>query len=278
MAQEQWTSGGLTFDVRVGGPAQGDPVLLLHGFPQNSGEWGAVSLRLHEAGYQTIAPDQRGYSPGARPTAVEEYRTEKLVEDAIGLLDARGLESVHLVGHDWGAAVAWALAAAHPQRVRTLTALSVPHPAAFTTAIRTDREQRRKSVYMLFFRRSRVPERVLLAFDARPLRAAFRGAGLTPTQIAAYVEPLQQSGALTGALNWYRAMSGRDSGATKPVSVPTTFIWSNQDVAIGRAGAVACALYVEGEYRFVELDGLSHWLPDEAPDRVAEIILDRIEK
>jgi pimeloyl-ACP methyl ester carboxylesterase len=276
MAQEQWTSGDLTFDVRVGGPTQGDPVLLLHGFPQNSAEWGAVSSRLHAAGYQTIAPDQRGYSPGARPTEVEAYRMERLVEDVIGLLDSRGLDSVHLVGHDWGAAVAWSVAATHPERVRTLTALSVPHPAAFATAIRTDREQRRKSKYMLFFRRAGVSEKALLAFNAQLLRSSFKGAGITPTEVATYVDPLKQPGALTAALSWYRAMSGRDSATTKPVTVPTTFVWSTEDVAIGRAGAATCGLYVEGDYRFVELDGLSHWLADEAPDRIAEIILDRI--
>ena len=276
MAQEQWTCGGLTFDVQVDGPAQGDPVLLLHGFPQNSTEWRAVAARLQAAGYQTIAPDQRGYSPGARPEDVREYRMDRLVSDAVALLEHRGLASAHVVGHDWGAAVAWSLTAAHPERVRTLTAISVPHPAAFAAALRSERDQRRKSAYMLFLRRPKTPERVLLAFDARAMRRLLRRSGMSKAEIQGYVEPLQQPGALTAALNWYRASSGRVAAATPPVTRPTTFLWSDRDPAIGRGSAEACGQYVESNYRFVELNGLNHWLPDQAPDRVAEAILARM--
>lgn len=277
MAQEQWKCGGLSFDVRVEGPSEGEAVLLLHGFPQNAAEWNPVAARLQAAGYQTIAPDQRGYSPGARPDDVREYRMERLVSDAVALLDHRDLPSAHVVGHDWGAAVAWSLTAAHPERIRTLTAISVPHPAAFAAALRNDREQRRKSAYMHFLRRPKSPEKVLLAFDALVLRRLLRRSGMAKAVIDSYVEPLQRPGALTAALNWYRASSGRVAAATPPVTRPTTFLWSDQDPAIGRGGAEACGQYVENDYRFVDFDDLGHWLPDRAPDRVAEAILARME-
>ncbi|TQS42320.1 alpha/beta fold hydrolase [Cryptosporangium phraense] len=271
----RYTSDGLTFDVRTGGPPDGEPIVLLHGFPQNAGEWDAVTARLNEAGYRTFAPDQRGYSPDARPKAVEQYRTDHLVNDVIALLDAFDLESAHVVGHDWGAVVAWHLAGRHPHRVRTLTALSVPHPRAFRAALKTDAEQRRKSTYMLFFQRPWIAERVLLAFGARSLRGVFRGAGLSRDEVDAYVRPLRKRGALTAALNWYRAMSGRDAAEAAPIRVPTTYIWSDRDQALGRAGAENCGTYVESDYEFVELGGLSHWLPDQAPDRIADLILTR---
>ncbi|MFI5956547.1 alpha/beta fold hydrolase [Cryptosporangium sp. NPDC051539] len=272
----RYTADGLTFDVTIGGPADGEPIVLLHGFPQNAGEWDRVVEPLHEAGYRTFAPDQRGYSPGARPREIADYRTDHLVADAVALLDAFGLESAHLVGHDWGAVVAWHLAGRHPDRVRTLTALSVPHPRAFRTALRENSEQRRRSTYMLFFKRKWVAERALLAFGARQLRKVFDGSGLTPQQVDAYVEPLREKGALTAALNWYRAMSGRDAAEAEPVRVPTTYVWSDGDRALGRAGAELCGTYVESDYEFVELDGLSHWLPDQVPDRIAELIVTRV--
>src|SRR6185312_6822929 len=127
---EQVRVGELTFDVRVGGPIDGAAVMLLHGFPENASMWSGVEPALHAAGLRTIAPDQRGYSPGARPDGVEAYSMHRLVADALGLLDAYGLARVHVVGHDWGAAVGWNLAGRHPDRVATLTAISVPHPAA----------------------------------------------------------------------------------------------------------------------------------------------------
>ncbi|SHN32984.1 alpha/beta fold hydrolase [Cryptosporangium aurantiacum] len=273
---EQWSSGSLTFDVRVSGPHDGEPVVLLHGFPQNSGEWDAVSRRLNEAGYRTYAPDQRGYSPGARPQGVDAYRMDHLVADVVSLLDSRDLESAHIVGHDWGAAVAWHLTGRHPDRVRTLTALSVPHPHALINALRDDPDQRKKSTYMLFFRRRWVSERALLTFDGRLLRRSFDGSGLSRADVDRYVRPLKERGALTGALNWYRAMSGRESAEAAPVRVPTTYVWSDGDLALGRAAAEACGTFVESDYTYVELTGLSHWLPDQAPERIAEIILARV--
>jgi pimeloyl-ACP methyl ester carboxylesterase len=265
---------GLTFEVRAGGPADGEAVLLLHGFPQHAGEWDEVTPALHAAGLRTYAPDQRGYSPQARPEAVEAYRIPELVADAAALLDALGVTAAHVVGHDWGAIVAWGLAAAHPDRVRTLTAVSVPHPAAMAHALATDTRQKARSSYIALFRRPGTAEKVLLALRAAALRKLLGGVG-DAARVARYADPMRAPGALTAALNWYRAMSRADLAAVGPVSVPTTFVWSDRDVAIGRTAAEACAAHVTGDYRFVELAGVSHWIPDEAPGPLTGAILAR---
>ncbi|MCW3840073.1 alpha/beta hydrolase [Micromonospora yasonensis] len=266
---------GLTFEVRTGGPEDGEPVLLLHGFPQHSGEWDDVVPALHAAGLRTYAPDQRGYSPDARPAAVEAYRIPELVADAAALLDALGLTSAHLVGHDWGAIVAWGLAAAHPARVRTLTAVSVPHPAAMGHALATDPRQKARSSYIALFCKPGKAEKVLLALRATALRRMLGGVG-DAARVARYADPMREPGALTAALNWYRAMTGADMKAVGPVAVPTTFVWSDRDIAIGRTAAEACATHVTGDYLFRTVTGVTHWIPDEAPGPLAEAILARV--
>ncbi|MCX4470641.1 alpha/beta hydrolase [Micromonospora sp. NBC_01655] len=265
---------GLTFEARTGGPTDGEPVLLLHGFPQHGGEWDGVVPALHAAGLRTYAPDQRGYSPLARPGAVEAYRLPELVADAAALLDALGVDAAHVVGHDWGAIVAWGLAAGRPDRVRSLTAVSVPHPAAMAHALATDAGQKARSSYIALFRKPGTAERVLLALRAAALRRLLGGVG-DAARVARYADPMREPGALSAALNWYRAMSRADLAAVGPVPVPTTFVWSNRDIAIGRTAAEACAAHVTGDYRPVVLPGVSHWIPDEAPGPLAEAILAR---
>jgi pimeloyl-ACP methyl ester carboxylesterase len=269
--------GGLSFDVRVGGPAEGRPVLLLHGFPQHGGMWDAVSERLHAAGLRTYAPDQRGYSPGARPEDPTAYRMTELVSDVVGLLDALGLATVDLVGHDWGAAVAWQVAARHPERLRSLTAVSIGHPLAYASALKSSFEQQKRSAYLLLFRqKGGRPERVLLADGGRRLRAVFAGSGLDEAGVARYVEPLvSEPERLTAALHWYRAMGRRDQDGLTPVTVPTTYVWGDEDLAQGRKAAELTREHVAGPYRFVPLEGRSHWLPDEVPDIVADAITER---
>jgi pimeloyl-ACP methyl ester carboxylesterase len=263
---------GLTFDVHTGGPAEGDPVLLLHGFPQHSGEWDAVTPALHEAGLRTYALDQRGYSPGARPPAVDDYRINECVADALAVLNALDVDRAHLVGHDWGAIVAWHTAARYPDRVRTLTAVSVPHPAAMSHAMANDADQRDRSSYIGLFRLEGKAEQVLLAADGAALRRILAGTGRPD----AYVEPMLDPGALTPALNWYRAMSRADLADMGPVAVPTTYVWSDGDMAVGAVAARACGDHVTGEFEFVALPGVSHWIPDEAPQAVADAILARV--
>lgn len=249
-------------------------MLLLHGFPQHSGEWDAVLPMLHAAGLRTFGLDQRGYSPGARPPAIEDYRVAECVADVLGVLDGLGVDSAHLVGHDWGAVVAWQTAARHPERIRTLTAVSVPHPAAMSYALATDADQRERSSYITLFRQAGTAERVLLADDAAALRRLLAGAGAG--RVDEYVKPMQAPGALTAALNWYRAMSRTDPVGTGPIKVPTTYVWSDGDAAVGAVAAKACAGQVTGDYEFVSLTGVSHWIPDEEPHALAQAVLARV--
>lgn len=264
---------GLTFPVTEGGPDDGDPVLLLHGFPQNSVEWEAVTPILHAGGLRTYALDLRGYSPGARPDDVEAYRIEEYVADAVAVLDALGVADAHVVGHDCGAVVGWYLGVAHPDRVRTLTAVSVPHPAAFAAALRSDDDQQQRSAYFGLFRTPGKAEDVLLRDDAEPLRAMVASTG---DRADRYVAPLTDRATLTGALNFYRASSFNGMSRLGPMTRPTTFVWSDDDVAIGKVAAEGCAAHVQGAYSFVALTGVSHWIPDEAPDALAGAILARV--
>ncbi|MGO1048716.1 alpha/beta fold hydrolase [Crossiella sp. CA198] len=263
--------GELTFDVAVSGPADGPAVLLLHGFPQSHHCWDEVVEQLNASGYRTIAPDQRGYSPLARPAAVADYDIPLLAADAVGILDALDLPQAHIVGHDWGAIVAWNLAVRHPGRALTLTALSVPHPAAFAWAREHDPDQRQRSTYIDLFRTEGKAEDVLLAEDGERLRQTLTPP-LTADQAAPHLALLGNRPALTGALNWYRAINP-SLGDLGPCTVPTTYIWSTQDRALGRAGAERCVQYVTGKYRFVEVEGLTHWIPEQAPKLVAEEII-----
>jgi pimeloyl-ACP methyl ester carboxylesterase len=269
--------GDLTFDVRVDGPDDGRPVLLLHGFPETSLSWAAVTPLLAEAGLRTYAPDQLGYSPGARPAEVGAYSMASLAQITADLMTALDVPRADVVGHDWGANVAWTLAAWHTDRVRSLTAVSVPHPAAFTAAWRSDPEQKERSGYIRLFWQAGKAEQVLLQDGARRLRrmlTADRHSGIPAEAVDEYVAVLSAPGALTAALNWYRAMSS--GTAVEPVSVPTTYVWSDSDAAIGRTAADGCARFVSGDYRFVELPGVTHWIPEQAPEQLATAVLDRI--
>ncbi len=259
---------GLTFEVHLGGPEGGAPVLLLHGFPQHAGEYDVVAELLHAYGYQTVAPDQRGYSPGARPASADAYAIGEPAADALAILDALGIGTVHVVGHDWGAVVGWELAARHAERVQTLTAISVPHPGAIRAALAEDPDQATRLAYFELFRQEGKAEEVLLADGAARLRAMFTGC--PADRIDGYVDRMREPGALTGGLNWYRAPGGWDDPG--PVELPTTFVWGDRDPAVGPVAARRCADHVTGPYRFVPLTGFGHWVPDEAPAELAELI------
>ncbi|WP_308257736.1 alpha/beta fold hydrolase [Pseudonocardia lacus] len=268
------TRGELTFDVVEHGPADGDPVLLLHGFPQHASSWAGVASRLAGRGYRCVAPDQRGYSPGARPAGARAYVVDELVADALAVLDdVAGPDGrAHVVGHDWGAAVAWALAGRHPDRLRSLTAVSVPPPAAMLRAMRRGR-QALASWYMLAFQVPGLAERGLAGSRfATMLRRSGQSAPAAERDAAAMAE----DGALTAALNWYRAMRFARGGSPGRVRVPTLFVWSDGDTAITRDAALLADRYVEAPFRFVELRGVSHWVPDQAPAQLAELIAEHL--
>lgn len=264
----------LTFDVRTAGPNDGTPVILLHGFPQTSLSWSGVAPLLADAGLRVIALDQRGYSPGARPLEVADYSTDVLADDVIALADTLGLDDFHLAGHDWGAAVAWYVAAHHTERLASLTTASVPHLAAYGAALRRDPDQQQRASYIGLLRRAGRAEEVLLADGARRLHAMY-GDVVPDEQAQSYLRQLREPGALTAALNWYRAMQA-DLATMPAVQVPTTFVWGDQDLAIGRVPAEQCGEFVDADYRFVELAGVSHWIPEHAPAELAEAIIARV--
>ncbi|MFT4289067.1 alpha/beta fold hydrolase [Nocardioides sp.] len=269
----QIPANGLLFDCEEGGAGQ--PVVLLHGFPESAASWRHVTPRLHEAGYATLVPNQRGYSPGARPEGVESYAVERLTEDVLALAEAWGAPRFHLVGHDWGAAVAWHVAAHHPDRVATLTALSVPHLSAYARAIAEDDDQRQRSEYVNLFRTPGKAEHVLLGKTGRPHEIMYGGIK-DPAMVAEHARVVTQPGALTAALSWYRAIDFPAFVGLPAVTVPTTYLWSDQDPALGRTGAERCADYVTGDYEYVELTGANHWLPENEPAAVADAILRRV--
>jgi pimeloyl-ACP methyl ester carboxylesterase len=262
------------FDVRDAGPMDGAPVVLLHGFPQNSRSWEAVSPLMHGRGLRTIAPDQRGYSPGARPRPRRAYRSSELVKDVVALVEETGLGSVHLVGHDWGAAVAWSVAAQRPDLLRSLTALSVPHPAAFLRAMLTSR-QGLTSWYMWFFQLPWLPERSL---TSESWERSLRSTGMSAGSAARDADLMRDRGAARGALNWYRAMVfTRPRSVRAKITVPTLYVWSDGDAAIGPKGAALTPRFVVAPYTYEVLERVSHWIPDEVPELLDALLAQHFE-
>ncbi|MFI7367363.1 alpha/beta fold hydrolase [Streptomyces sp. NPDC050149] len=270
-----FTREGLVFDVVDRGPADGDVVVLLHGFPQTASCWDALAPLLHSAGFRTLAPDQRGYSPRARPRGRFAYRLSALCEDVLALIEEAGCadRKVHVVGHDWGATVAWALAASRPAAIATVTALSVPHPAAFIGALFSSR-QALMSWYMFFFQLPWLPERLIRDLDpsAAPRITARMAGGQTETRLRRDLDFLMNSGALTPALNWYRAMPFNPPSRLAAVTVPTLFVNSDRDPALGRSGAALTRRFVTGPYTFHTLHGIGHWIPEQAAHEVAGLL------
>lgn len=273
MAALELDANGFKFSAEATGPSDGELVLLLHGFPQSAAEWRGVLPFLADAGYAAVAPDQRGYAAGARPSELGAYAIENLVADAIGFADDLGVERFHLVGHDWGGMVAWQVAGRHAERLLTLSVVSTPHPLAFRRALEGE-DQRQRSAYMEFFRSPESTE-ALLADDAALLRAMFERSGLA-TGFEPYVAKMQEPGALDAALNWYRAVEITGTEGLGPITTPTLYVWSDDDIALGEEAARATEGNVSGPYTFAELTGVSHWIPDRAPDVLAALLLQHL--
>lgn len=272
---DSYRRGNLTFDVLDRGPTgapAAHPVVLLHGFPQFNTLWEPVMDRLTEHGYRCLAPNQRGYSPGARPPRRRDYSFENLADDVAALIDEIGGGPVHLVGHDLGAAVSWFLAARAPEKVRSLAVLSVPHPASFKEALLSSR-QALSSYYIYLFQFPRLPE---LWMTRRGGRGFARGLkGHTRENAMRDVRAMIDTGTLTPALNWYRAMPATFVGPELgPVAAPTLMVWSDGDVIVKEDGIRTTGRHVTGEYRLEIMRGVTHWIADECPDRLAELLAD----
>jgi pimeloyl-ACP methyl ester carboxylesterase len=263
--------GDLAFTVDVAGPVDGEPALFLHGFPETRHMWRAQLEALGAAGYRTVAPDQRGYASGARPPRTEDYATDLLVADAVGIMDELGHDRFHLVGHDWGGQIAWLIAASRPRRLLSLSVLSRPHPAAFVRAMREDTAQSARSGHHRAFREADAVQRMRDA-GLKPLREAMINQGVPAADAEVYIRQLLEPGAIEGAMNWYRA-SGLQAADTPPVRVPTLYVWGDADATVGRMAAELTRQYVEAPYRFEEVAGAGHFVVDQTPERVSELLL-----
>jgi pimeloyl-ACP methyl ester carboxylesterase len=258
---------GFDFSVRISGNNQDTPVLLLHGFPESSAMWTRLMSDLNNQGYYTIAPDQRGYSAGARPRETDQYHILHLEKDVLAIADALNIDTFHLIAHDWGSAVGWELATKYPERILSYSCLSVPHLSAFARAYDEDEEQYEASDYMRFFQTKWLPEYVISRNDYQILRET--RPSYDEDEMDSYLHLFRQKRALTSAINWYRAnfnLFSENRNASK-VAVPTLFIWGNRDIALKRSGAEWTKDYVSGYYKFLELDA-GHWLIQEAYDTI----------
>jgi pimeloyl-ACP methyl ester carboxylesterase len=251
------------------------PVLLLHGWPDTGDLWHRQTAVLEAAGYRVIAPDLRGFGGSDKPTDVAAYAAPALVGDVLGVLDALDVSSAHLVGHDWGAAIAWMTAALAPDRVRTLTALSVGHPASFRSA---GWRQKEKSWYMLLFQFPEIAERWLSVDDF----ANLRGWSSHPDP-APVMDRLRDPAALTASLGPYRANLSAQTLVEPPpqlpvITVPTLGIWSRGDGHLTEEQMTGSSAYVTGPWRYECLEDSGHWIPLDAPDVLATLLLDTFER
>ena len=273
--------GDLSFDALIAGPSSGEPVMLLHGFPNTNYQWREQIVALAEADFSVIAPNQRGYSSGARPIGIESYTSEKLVEDVRQIADALNWETFHLAGHDWGAFIAWEFAGKYPSRLRTLIPISVPHPEAFAIALADPNgKQAEMSSYVEFFQQAESTS-AFLTDSASLLKSIYESAGLSTEEMEPYLQVLGKPEALDAALNWYRANSfsppldqaTNRRSHTPDIETPTMYIWSTEDTALGRQGAELTSSFVSGEYRYEVFEGVNHWITEIAAEQLNTVML-----
>jgi pimeloyl-ACP methyl ester carboxylesterase len=272
------TGAGLVFDASVGGAENAPLVLLLHGFGVSRHFWNAQVPALAAAGFFAVAPNQRGYAAGARPDPadIDAYRVDRLVGDALDIVAATGHggRRFHLVGHDWGASLAWAIAYRHPERLGSLAILSRPHPLSFARALALpDGDQAHRSRHHTAFLDPGAGPR-LLADDAAWLRTRLAASGVPPAAIAAHLSVLGNPPAMEAALAWYRARGPRQ--LLGPIAVPTLYLWGDADDTVGRAAAEGTGEFVAAPFRFEILPGVGHYAADEVPERVNALLLEHL--
>jgi pimeloyl-ACP methyl ester carboxylesterase len=266
----------LVFDVLTAGSVDAPLVLLLHGFAESFHMWRAQLPALAAAGYRAVAPSQRGYSPGARPPTADpaNYGFDLLMGDAMDVVAACGHADrrVHLVGHDWGGSIAWGIADRQPQRLASLTVLSRPHPNAFNRALAMpDGDQAQRSRHHKAFLAPDAAAKVL-ADDARWLRERLAASGVPAAAIAEHLTVIGEPPAMEAALTWYRAR-GAIRSPLGAIAVPTLYVWGDADDTVSRAAAEGTRDFVSAPYRFEALPGVGHFIADQAPDRLSEMLL-----
>jgi len=253
-------------------------VILLHGFPEFWYAWHHQIAALAAAGFRVWAPDQRGYGESSKPPGVAAYAIDELVADVVGLIDASGNQTAHIVGHDWGGAVGWRLAATHPGRVARLAVLNCPHPRVMAKNVRSNPAQTVRSSYVLFFQLPLLPELVLGARRAALLERALvrtsRPSTFSAEDLALYHEAWSRPGAMRSMINWYRAIRrGAGKGGDRRIRVPTLLLWGARDRFLGQQMAEQSIAQCE-DGRLTWLEDATHWLHHEEPERVSQILTD----
>ena len=279
----QIETNGNRLHVVQAGPADGELVILLLGFPEFWFGWRKQIPALAEAGYRVWAPDQRGYNLSAKPGGVGAYKIDALSADVVGLIEAAGRERAAVIGHDWGAAVAWWTAGRYPERVSRLGILNAPHGSVMAKRLRSSFSQLRKSWYIFFFQIPWLPELILRRDNwramVRALKATSRPGTFSEADLARYREAWSQPGAMTAMINWYRAASRRvpTMGRTAKITVPTLMIWGAQDRFMDREMAQASIERCE-DGRLVMIEEASHWVQHEEAERVNGLLLEFLGK
>ena len=266
----------LIFKCRVNGLNNfGSGVILLHGFPETSKMWSKLIQFLSDNNYKVIAPDQRGYSPNARPSSLKEYKINKLAQDVIDIANAFNFKKFHLVGHDWGSAIGWFLCAIYSKKIITYTPLSVPHLDAFGDAIKNDIIQKKKSFYLKWFRMKFLPEFYFKILNYKNLKSLWRSSD--KKEIDSYIKVFSQKNTLTTALNWYRANNFKGKRKIGKINVPILMIYGTKDMAIGEKAIDETKNYVDAPYRLLKIKA-SHWLIQDSFDLISNEILNHLKE
>lgn len=264
----------LPFPAITVGPTTGPVVLLLHGFPQTKSAWRDVLPVLGDAGYRAVAFDQRGYRPPSADREPGGFALQALAADVLTMAEALNAERFHVVGHDWGGAVTWQLAADAHERLITATVVATPHPRALVrSAIGT---QAVRSLYVAAFNLPFLPELALRSADGYLLRTLLVRSGLDTEHAAEYTAAMLANGVLSRALGWYRANRLRGIASVGPARAPTLYVWPSGDVALGRRAAERTADHVEATYRFEVLHGCPHWVPERRPVELSSLVLEHL--
>jgi pimeloyl-ACP methyl ester carboxylesterase len=264
---------GIRLHAVAEGPAQGMPVILLHGFPEFWYGWRKQILPLAQAGFRVVVPDQRGYNLSSKPAEVEAYTVHELVSDLLAIVDSLGRARVCLAGHDWGGAIGWAFAARYPERVHRLAVLNIPHPAAMQDYLRSKPRQMLRSWYILFFQAPRLPEALFSAFGESSLKRTSRDGAFTSEDLARYREAWRQPGAVTGMINWYRALRLMRRTEPSRITVPVRILWGEQDRFLLPGLARESLRYCD-KADLIRFPTASHWIQHEEPERVSELLIE----
>ena len=266
----------LIFTCRVAGLNNSGPyVILLHGFPETSRMWKRLIEDLSKKNFKVIAPDQRGYSKGARPKKVKDYSIYHLTNDVINIADTFGMDNFHLVGHDWGAAVGWSVSKAFNERLLSYSALSVPHIDAFSDAIQNDKIQKKKSYYISLFRLRLLPELYFSISNYRNLKNLWSSS--SQKEIKDYMSVFSQKNAIRSALNWYRATNLKSENKIGVIEVPTLLIYGENDMAIASKGVDETHKLINAPYTLKKINS-THWLIQDSYEFVYNEILNHLKK